>query len=57
MYEVSMRVCADHALGRRRLVDEGWMTRDGRTYRFTEGGRRAWKIEHLLIGEMVESNE
>lgn len=50
MQDVTARLCGDHALARRLLVDEGWMTRGGRTYRFTERGRRAWRVEHLLMG-------
>jgi hypothetical protein len=38
----------DVALARRRLYEEGWMDRTGDRYRFTDRGRRAWRIEHLL---------
>jgi len=46
-----LRVNGDHALARRRLIEDWWMTRDGTHYRFTDRGRRAWRMEHLLTGD------
>lgn len=42
------RVNSDYSLARRRLYEEGWMTRTGDRYQFTQRGRRAWRVEHLL---------
>jgi len=53
MMRTAARTNADHALARRRLYEDWWMTRDGRTYRFTDRGRRAWRMERVLIGEGV----
>ena len=45
----------DYAHMRRYLVDEGWMTRAQSTYRLTDLGRRAMRIEHVLSERCARS--
>ena len=47
----------DYAHVRRFLVDEGWMTRHRSTYRLTDLGRRAMRIEHILAEGCVRSRK
>jgi hypothetical protein len=44
------RVCHDISLVRRRLIEDGLMTREEGMYRFTRLGEAAWRVEHF-IGE------
>jgi hypothetical protein len=41
-------VCIDYSLTRRRLVDEGWMIREGGQYALTEQGQAAWRVEQFI---------
>lgn len=41
-------VCIDYSLTRRRLVDEGWMAREGGMYVLTEQGEAAWRVERFV---------
>lgn len=38
----------NYTLARRTLIAEEWMTRENNVYRFTEAGRRAWRMEKVL---------
>lgn len=42
-------VCIDYSLTRRRLVDEGWMTREAGVYELTDSGRAAWQVEQFIL--------
>jgi hypothetical protein len=44
-------VWGDYALTRRRLADEGWLSRTKDEYRLTPAGRRAWRIERMLAAK------
>jgi RNA polymerase sigma-70 factor (ECF subfamily) len=47
-------VCFDYAMTRRRLVDEGWMTREAGTYELTEAGRAAWRVEQFIAAHYLK---
>jgi hypothetical protein len=34
---------------RRRLVDEGWMTRETGMYELAEAGQAAWRVEQFIL--------
>lgn len=40
--------CIDYSLTRRRLVDEGWMTREAGVYELTDIGRAGWQVERFV---------
>jgi hypothetical protein len=47
-------VCIDYSLTRRRLVDEGWMTREAGTYELTEQGQAAWRVEQFITAHYLK---
>lgn len=45
-------VCGDYAATRRKLIEEGLMTRQGGVYEFTPLGERVWKVEQHIVENM-----
>ena len=43
----------DYSATRRKLVDEGLMTRVGGVYEFTELGKAVWRVEHFIMDEYL----